>query len=62
MDAVCEEILLTLLIKEFVATKALDFSLSDTFNTRHSYIYMRTQCLRLETRIGDGLRFLECRA
>lgn len=49
MDAVCEEILLTLLIREFMATKALGFSLSDTFNTRHSYIH-ETQCLRLETR------------
>lgn len=54
MDAVCEESLLTILIKEFVATKALDFSLSDTFNTRHSCIYIITHCLKLETRIGDG--------
>lgn len=39
MDSVCEEILLTFLIREFMATKALDFSLSDTFNTKHSYIH-----------------------
>lgn len=39
MDSVCEEILLTFLIREFMATKALDFSLSDTFNTRHSCIH-----------------------
>lgn len=39
MDAVCEEILLTFLIREFMTTKALDFSLSDTFNIRHSYIH-----------------------